>query len=130
MEYRIFSGIQPRISTLGPWRFEPRPPLVANRNICVRKRNLCYYSTWDICVENYTWPFPRNDPEGMGAYTQPTWKKLNLPLNVSQNNHALECKANFIDNCFSLSYINALRMSHSFADVMSSLYMLLSRFLS
>ena len=34
-------------------------------------------------LENYTWPFPRNYPEGMGGYTQPTLKKLNLSLNVS-----------------------------------------------
>ena len=26
-------------------------------------------------LENYTWPLPRNDPEGMGGYTQPTCKK-------------------------------------------------------
>ena len=25
-------------------------------------------------LENYTWPLPRNDAEGMGGYTQPTWK--------------------------------------------------------
>ena len=23
-------------------------------------------------LENYTWPHPRNDPEGMGGYAQPT----------------------------------------------------------
>ena len=23
-------------------------------------------------LENYTWPLPRNDAEGMGGYTQPT----------------------------------------------------------
>ena len=23
-------------------------------------------------LENYAWPLPRNDPEGMGGYTQPT----------------------------------------------------------
>ena len=27
---------------------------------------------WIFVLENYTWPLPRNDPEGMGGYTQRT----------------------------------------------------------
>ena len=26
-------------------------------------------------LENFTWPLPRNDPKGMGGYTQPTSTK-------------------------------------------------------
>ena len=42
---------------------------------------------------------------------------------------ALECKANYINKYFRLFY-NLLRMSESFSDVMSFLYLLLVRFLS
>ena len=46
--YKLFGGIHPRISILGPRRsiLSSSPTW----DICVWKLNLCYYSTWDICV--------------------------------------------------------------------------------
>ena len=107
---QIFPGIHPRISILSPRRFAPRPPLVANRNlfyyrtwnICVVKRNISvfYYSTLDIGVGKLHLPLPRNNREGMGGYTQPTWKQTKSIFKCIAKIHALECKAYFLENYF------------------------------
>ena len=75
-------------------------------------------------LKNYTWPLPRSDPEGW-ADTSKILKKTKSTFKCIAKLHA-----NFIENYFSLFYINALRISNSFADVMSSLYMLLASILS
>ena len=51
-------------------------------------------------LENYTWPLPRNDLEGMGGYTQPTWKKTKSTFKCIEKIDAFERKANFIENYF------------------------------
>ena len=81
-------------------------------------------------LENYTSPLPGTDPEGLGGYTQPTWKKTKSTFKCIAKIHALESKPILLKTIVSLFYINALRISDSFADVMSSLYMLLASFLS
>ena len=91
------------------------------------------YATIELAIsvlENYTWPLPRNDPERMGGYTQPTWRKLNLPLNVSQKFTLQNANPILLITILSLFYINVLRKSDTFTDVMSSLSMLLATFLS
>ena len=35
-------------------------------------------------LENYTWLLPRNDPEGMGRYTQPILKKTKSTFKLLQ----------------------------------------------
>ena len=53
--------------------------------ISVSENEIFYTIVLEIFVlENYTWPLPRNDPEGMGGYTSPAWEKLTLSLNISQ----------------------------------------------
>ena len=138
MEYTNFSGNTTRISILSPRRFAPRPPLVANKSLClyrtwdifVGKRNCCYESTWDICVGKLHLAPAKEWSRGDG-HTHPTYlKKLKLPLNVSQKFTLLNVKPILLKTIFSLFYINKLRMSDSLADVMSYLYMLLASFIS
>ena len=65
------------------------------------EKEICVTITLGIFVlENYTWPLPSNDPDGMGGYTQPTWKKTKSTFKCIAKIHALECKANFIENYF------------------------------
>ena len=78
MEYKNFSGDTP--SLFGTRRFAPRPPLVANRN-------LCYSSTWNICVEKLHLAPPIEWSRGDGRI-HPTY--MNLPLNVLQKIHAIK----------------------------------------
>ena len=105
---QIILGIHSRISILGYLRFEPRPPLVANRK-------LCYCRTWDICGGNeiyvtivfFGYLCLKTTPgtsQGMiqsGRTDKPNLlHKNSLPLKVIAKIHSLECKANFIDNYF------------------------------
>ena len=73
-------------------------------------------------LKNYTRPHPRNDPEMMSGYTQSTWKKLILTLNVSHKFTLANAMLILLTTIFSLFYLNVLRMSDSYVDVMSSLY--------
>ena len=71
-------------------------------------------------LENYTWPLPRNDPEARQrewADTPNLLEKTKSTFKCIAKIHSLECKSNFIVTILSLFYINALRMSDSFADV-------------
>ena len=90
--------------------------------VTIGKRNLCYYGNWDICVGKLHLAPPKEWSRGDGRIHQTYLNKTKSAFKCIPQIHALECKANFIDNYFSLFYINALRMSDSFADVMSSLY--------
>ena len=84
----------------------------------------------DICVGKLHLTLPRNNPDGMGEYTQLTWKIINLPLNVSQKFTLKNAKPILLKTTFSLFYINALTMSSSFTELISSLHMLLASWLS
>ena len=87
----FFPGIHPRTLVLVPRRFEPRPPLVANRN-------LCYYWTWDIGKLHFV-P-PEDGFRGKRRIHPNDLKKIKVPFKCIVKNHALELKANFIINYF------------------------------
>ena len=81
MEYTNFSGGYTPVSlylVLGALhRGLPSSPIeiyvTTGLGISVWKNEIYVTIVLGIFVlENYTWPLPRNDPEGMGGYTQPT----------------------------------------------------------
>ena len=81
-------------------------------------------------LENYTWPLLKEWSRG-DARMHPTYlEKLNLLLDVSHKFTLKNAKPICLKTIFSLFYINALRMSDSFANVMSSIYVLFASFLS
>ena len=80
IEYNFFSGIHPQTLFMFHSALHLRPSLVANRmyatiglRIFVSENEIYITIVLGIFVlENYTWPLPRNDPEGMDGYIQRT----------------------------------------------------------
>ena len=133
MEYFFFQGYT---SIHGSRRFAHRPPLIANINfcsyrtwdICVRKRNLCYYRSWDICVGTLHLEHPKDGSRGDGwIHLTDLNRKIKSPLNISRKCMLYNAKPILLIDIFSLFYINLLRMSDSFTDIISSLYVAVSR---
>ena len=76
--------------------------------------------------ENYTWCLASTDLKGMGdiptVCPPPTLKQNKATFKCIVKIHALEYKDKLFNNYFSSFYINFLRMSDSYSDVMSSPY--------